>query len=126
MRTQDNIPIKYEDLTPEQLVAITNGCGGKGGKVVPPYAAMFKADCDHHDYGYWKGGTWKDRLACDVNFLGSLLKDSFGFGWKRPVKVAYFSGWSLLYFTGVRLMGWKYFKYSKTKRYPIPSTEVTV
>jgi len=108
METTTNFK-KFEDLTEEELAEITNGCGGKGSKIVPPYATMFKANCDHHDYGYYKGGNWLDRLKCDYKFGAALLKDSWH-GWKVH-KTLYFSAWSGLYLAGVRLFGWKFFNY---------------
>lgn len=119
IETQTHTPVPYEALTEAQRDEISNGCGGKGGKVVPPpYAAMNEANCDHHDYGYWKGGTWLDRLKCDLKLCVAMLKDAAAFGWKKPTKVAYFAGWSILYFAGVRVGGWKYFHYAEVKRYP--------
>jgi hypothetical protein len=116
LKPQTHTPVKYEDLAPEQVAEIVNGCGGKGGKVVPPYAAMYAADCGHHDYGYWKGGSWWDRLKCDCKFWWAMQKDAFAFKWKIH-KAVYFSGWAVLYFAGVRIGGWKYFHYGR-KRYP--------
>ena len=118
METQSHTPVKYEDLTPAEKKEICNGCGGKGGVVKPPYAAMFKASCNHHDYGYFKGCTWWDRLICDLKLTWLLLKDSFSFDWRKPHKVVYFAAWSLIYFVGVRLGGWKFFYYGDAKRYP--------
>ncbi len=117
MNTQTHTPVKYEDLTPEMLKEICNGCGGKGGKITPPYAAMYHTDCNHHDYGYFKGGSWWDRMTCDWNLLISMQKDALLFKWKIH-KVGYFSTWALIYFTGVRVAGWKFFSYNTEKRYP--------
>lgn len=105
---------KFEDLRPDEKAKICNGCGGKGGKITPPYAVMFKADCNHHDYGYWKGGDWKARLKCDWRLLKAMLKDALAFKW-RLHKTAYFSGWSLAYFIGVRAAGWKFFHYGEVR-----------
>lgn len=102
---------KYEDLTFAEKDKICNGCGGKGGWIKPPYATMWDAECDHHDYGYHKGGSWRDRLVCDAKFWWNLQKDSLSWKWQIH-KVIYFSGWSALYFAGVRLAGWRFFNYS--------------
>lgn len=118
MEIQTGIPVAYEDLTPSEKQEICNGCGGKGGIVKPPYAAMFKTSCNHHDYGYFKGCTRLDRLKNDLNLFWFLLKDSWSFGFKKPHKVIYFSIWAALYFIGVRLVGWKFFYYGESKRYP--------
>ena len=48
--------MKYEELDVKQKAYICNGCGGKGGFVKPPYRIFFNASCNHHDYGFWKGG----------------------------------------------------------------------
>jgi hypothetical protein len=101
---------KYEDLTLKELEEITNGCGAKGGIVVPPYATMWNADCNHHDYGYWKGGNSWDRWRCDNKLWWSLQKDSLKWGWKVH-KVLWFSAWSALYYAGVRIGGWRAFSY---------------
>jgi hypothetical protein len=104
---------KFEELTEKERADICNGCGGKGGWIVPPYAAMNEANCNHHDYGYWKGGGVWARLVCDCKFWWALQKDSLAFGWKNPHKVVWFTGWAAIYFLGVRVAGWKYFNYKK-------------
>ncbi len=107
--------IPYEKLTPFMKLYICNGCGGKGGVVVPPYGIMFKASCNHHDYGHWKGGNAKDRLKCNWEFYKALcadvksLKCSF---WKKP----YYYVWATAYFSGVQLVSAKFFHYTKEPR----------
>jgi len=68
-----NLP-KYEDLTPQQKSFICNGCGKKGGKLKAPDWFML-ADCNHHDYGYYRGHTEEDRKKCDETFLKEMKKD---------------------------------------------------
>lgn len=108
---------KFEDLTEKQKDYICNGCGGKGGKVVPPYAIMFEADCNHHDFGYWKGGSIWDRFKADWKLAVAMTKDAFNFGWKLH-RSAYFMGWTVGYFVGIRLAGFTFFNYTKTQRDP--------
>jgi len=105
--------MKFEDLSEKQKVYICNGCGGKGGKIIPPYAIMFQSDCDHHDYGYWKGGNIWDRLKSDWKLFTNMLKDS-NYGLKIW-KTLYFIGWAVCYFVGVRLAGFTFFHYGDTR-----------
>ena len=65
--------MKYEELTQEDKDFLElNGCGSKGF-TVPNW--FFEADCNHHDYGYWKGGTEEDRKVCDVGFYKAMKRD---------------------------------------------------
>lgn len=87
----------------------TNGCGGKGSKIKPPYRAFFEASCNKHDMGYNKGSNDADRFECDAKFLVMMLKDTYRLkGWFKRV---YYQIWAFIYFIAVRLFGKKYFKY---------------
>lgn len=63
---QTHTPVKFEDIPKELMLLITNGCGGKGGWIVPPHALFYYTSCNHHDYGYGCGGNGKNRLECDT------------------------------------------------------------
>jgi len=99
---------KYEDLTSEEKAGICNGCGGKGGIVVPPHAIFFEASCDHHDYGYWKGGTKTDRLKCDRGLYAAMKRDCSWLPWYEWLR---YRPWCWLYYIAVRAVGWKFFNY---------------
>jgi hypothetical protein len=99
---------KFEELTEEEMYLICNGCGGKGGIITPPYAVFFDTSCDHHDYGYYKGGTEKDRLKCDIELRKAMIRDCKKLPWYKWLK---YRPWCELYYIGVRLKGDKYFRY---------------
>jgi len=104
---------KYEDLTERQKAYICNGCGGKGGIVVPPKAVFFKASCNRHDYGFWKGCTEDDFSKCNSVFYIRMKEDVKRLPmWKRP----YYYTWCRLYFTGVSIAGKGFFNFAKKKR----------
>jgi hypothetical protein len=104
---------KYEELTPEQKKEICNGCGGKGSFITPPHAIFFHASCNHHDYGYWKGCTEKDRLDCDEKFYAAMIEDCKTLNW---FEYARYRPWAWLYYKAVRAFGGNYFYYAKEKR----------
>ena len=99
---------KFEDLTKEEKDAICNGCGGKGSKIVPPHAVFFRACCDHHDYGYWRGGTEKDRKRCDKMFYMAMKKDCKGLPWLDRLR---YKPWCWVYYRAVRQFGARYFSF---------------
>lgn len=115
MKCQTYTPVKYEDLTPGQKEEICNGCGGKGGWIKPPHRIFFKASCNHHDYGYWKGGSELDRLEADKMLYKSMVKDCKTLPWYQWVR---YRPWCWAYYKGVRIAGWKFFYFSEKKRYP--------
>lgn len=106
--------VRFSDLTPEQISVISNGCGPKGGFLKPPYAAFFKASCDHHDFNYWLGCTEKDRLKADTQFFECMKEDcdrQF-----KGIEKAYYKSWALTYFLFVRALGFSFFYYGKRER----------
>lgn len=118
METQVLLPIPFEILTDDQKKEICNGCGGKGSWVVPPKAIFFKTDCDHHDYGYWKGITEEQRLVCDKKLKESMLQDCARLPWyKKPL----YYPWAHVYYIAVRKAGDNYFHYGKEIRWPVPT-----
>jgi hypothetical protein len=132
MEFQNHTPVKYDDLTQAQKKEICNGCGGKGGFVKPPHSILFKPVCDPHDYDYWSGCSWWDKIKADwkmhqgmkkavkkmdiqilrdhLYFNESLLPD-----W--AVRQIYYR-WADAYFAGVSVAGKLYFYFDKNKRYP--------
>lgn len=115
MNFQTEIPVKYEDLTPENKKEICNGCGGKGGFVKPPHRIFFKTSCNHHDYGYWRGCTAPDRKQADQMLYKKMIEDCSTIGmvsWLR------YRPWCWLYYQAVRMFGAKFFYFGDKKRYP--------
>jgi hypothetical protein len=91
------------------MEAETNGCGGKGSKIRPPYGKFFEASCNKHDIGYGVGGDEAKRFECDGKFFIMIIKDTFKIkGWFKRV---YFQVWAFVYFISVRIFGKKYFNY---------------
>ena len=55
-----------------------NGCGPEGTPKWLKFLLfdwMFHASCNKHDEGYQKGGTWKDKVKCDLKFLMYMYFD---------------------------------------------------
>ena len=105
--------MKYEDLSEKQKVYICNGCGAKGGLIVPPKAIFFNASCDHHDYGHWKGCTESDRQRDNKTLRSAMVTDVKRLPWyKRP----FYYPWAWIYFIGLELVSWKFFYYGDKKR----------
>ena len=104
---------KYEDLTPEERMEICNGCGGKGSIIKPPHRIFFKASCDHHDYGYWKGGTETDRKRCDIKFYNAMVIDCTSLPWYNYLR---YRPWCWVYYHSVREFGKKYFYFADKPR----------
>jgi endogenous inhibitor of DNA gyrase (YacG/DUF329 family) len=99
--------IRYRDLTAEQRSIICNGCGPKGGWIpVPEF--FCHASCDHHDFNYWLGGDWHDRLKADNQFYREMRRDA---GWS-PLKLAI----ALTYFLAVRACGAACFHFADQMR----------
>lgn len=73
-----------------------NGCSfvwdGPNGK--------WKKFCDLHDLDYAQGGTEKDRKKSDRKLRNRIIKSG------NP-----FFGW--IYYAGVRMLGWLFFKYKR-------------
>lgn len=132
MKFQTDIPVKYEDLTEDQKNEICNGCGGKGGLVKPPYRVFFNPICHRHDYDYWCGCSWWDKIKADWNLRQGMinavkttgiqvLRDHLYFNeilipdW--AIRQIYYR-WADAYFIGVSLAGKLYFYFADKKRYP--------
>ena len=106
---------KYSELTREQKEAICNGCGGKGGFVKPPHKAFFKASCNHHDFGYWKGVTEADKIKCDNLFFKAMREDCRKLSWYNYIR---YRPWCWLYYKAVKTIGKKFFYYGDKQRDP--------
>lgn len=65
-------------------------------------------DCDHHDFDYWRGGSWWDRWLADWRFYKRGVKKA---GW-NPLK----QGAILIYFAAVRFGGEFCFHYGDRQR----------
>ena len=66
--------LKYSQLTCEQQMTIGNGCGGgKSALFIPDF--VFYADCNQHDFYYWRGGSLKDKIVADSWFYYYMVKD---------------------------------------------------
>ncbi len=67
-------PIEYQELTPEQKKEICNGCGAKGGIPVPNtmYGLDLSEPCQIHDFRYYDGETWKDKIFADTEFESNI------------------------------------------------------
>lgn len=86
----------YEDLTITELCIldeenIFNGCGGKGGVSFDEVLEMverfdyfdhdlfekfhreLKEECKKHDYRYWIGGKWYNKVFADLALSGWLF-----------------------------------------------------
>lgn len=100
--------LKYSDLAEDEKALICNGCGGKGGWVKPPQF-MFHASCNHHDFGYWKGGTDADRKDCDVKFLQAMIGDAAILDGLHRRLWHYVMAFA--YYLAVRRCGGKFFNY---------------
>jgi len=99
--------IRYRNLTKAHKSLICNGCGPKGGWVpVPEFC--FHASCDHHDFNYWIGCTWKDRMKADLQFYKEARRDAGC----NPIKL----GLALTYFLAVRTFGAVCFHYADKER----------
>lgn len=103
--------MKFSELTPREVAAICNGCGGKGGWVRPPQF-RFRADCNHHDFHYWRGGSERDRRKADRQFLLSMIGDSLEL--RGPRQFFHILA-AIVYYNAVRFCGRKFFFYT---RYP--------
>jgi hypothetical protein len=99
--------IRYRDLNETQKALICNGCGPKGGWIpVPEF--FCHASCDHHDFNYWLGCTWRDRLRADNQFYTAMRRDA---GW-NPLKLSI----ALTYYLAVLSCGWSCFYFAETER----------
>lgn len=101
------MPIRYRDLSDEQKAILCNGCGPKSGWIpVPDF--FFTASCDQHDFNYWLGCTWRDRLKADNQFYAAMRLDA---GW-NPAKLII----CLIFYLAVRFCGAPFFHFADHER----------
>ena len=113
--------MRYRHLNEKQRKELCNGCGGKGGFVKPPYAELFERCCQHHDFNYFLGYRHRDRFRADFQLFIGLLEEIWlgnifdEADWKFPVR-CYLSLWTILYYIGITLFGWKFFYYGEKEQ----------
>ena len=71
------IPESFENATEPEREASTNGCGPKGwlSLVVPDefFGVDVSFACQIHDWMYYTGRSWEDKIRADIAFLHNLL-----------------------------------------------------
>lgn len=79
-------PKEYQDATPDQRNAVSNGCGSKGlgGWFVPDtlWGLSITESCDIHDWMYAYGKTEEAKSRADKKFLDNMyiiIADTDGF-----------------------------------------------
>ncbi len=104
--------MKYKDLTPQQQANIGNGCGGgKTALFVPNFT--FYADCNQHDFYYWRGGNIFDKSKADWLFYYYMVKD-LKMEDNYFLKVFYFL-MATIYYIMVSVFGSLFFNWGKQK-----------
>ena len=104
-------PLKFEDLTAEQLDYLVDDCGKPGVLDVPDF--VFNIACERHDFDYWSGCTQNDRLDADLR-MNRLMREAIASEpwyrrvWLYPVASTYY--WA------VRIGSAKYFYIGPNKR----------
>src|SRR4030042_1847185 len=101
-KNEDGSWKKVEELTEREVRLLCNGCGAKGGCITPPYAAFFETSCNHHDYGYHKGGQEENRKICDDTLRAYMKKDCSRLPWYKWLR---YRPWCELYYCAVRMFG---------------------
>ena len=98
--TRPDNPPEWNDLTPREIGALTEGCG------VPdfdPPDLWFHDECRRHDFLYWRGGTREDRREADrifyndMRFKAQQASTSLGRWWRGI--------WAWIYFKAVDWFG---------------------
>jgi len=107
--------MKYERLNYKQKKYICNGCGAKGGRFKPPEIMFLTSSCDHHDYGYWKGGSEWKRWFCNFIFLKQMVIDAHNYC-VNILQFFWYLTLAVLYFMAVQLFGWKPWYYCTIQR----------
>ena len=71
------IPESFDHATDQEIEANTNGCGPEGwlNLVVPDefFGVDVRFACQIHDWMYYKGRSWEDKIRADIVFLHNLL-----------------------------------------------------
>lgn len=93
---------------------MSNGCGCEDGLlkyVKPPYAKKFYIPCCLHDNDYDRGGDRKARRKADRRLFRRCFKLILRQE-QNPWKMSWLTLIALLYYSSVRLFGWKFFNYN--------------
>ena len=117
--------MSYKDLTPSDwdfltTYEIVNGCGGAGKDVKNRLIrwiitkvmkrlriAFFYADCNIHDFSYWKWGSDEDRKKADIGFFKKIIEDIDLYD-SDTIKYTFYA---LVFYYAVRIGGKSYFNY---------------
>lgn len=105
--------MRYSELTSEQIQEICNGCGGKGGIITPPHSAVFKEECNHHDFNYFLGYSEEHRKKADTQLMYAMLLKCKSLSWLQRLR---YTPWCLVYYIAVRAVGWKFFYYGSSEQ----------
>ena len=106
---------QWKQVTPERQETFGNGCGADWFEKFSItrklhsflYGWFHTASCRHHDFGYLKGGTFFDKITCDIKFFKAMLSDSA----KQAKNNRLFNAFicyalSVIYFFMVLIGGW--------------------
>lgn len=107
--------VKLSDLSPRMKSEVCNGVGPAGfGWLFPRWIAfnkVFRLAADGHDLAYWLGGTWRDRLAADNQFLKHCLQAAF----RQGVRSMLYIPAAFVYWAAVRMGGSAAFHYGEKR-----------
>lgn len=99
--------LRWSDLTDWQRSHVGNGCGPKGFPIPLPNF-LFRASCNRHDFGYWRGGDDEDRKWVNAGFRRAMLEDAnTRTGWRR----IWYRFWAKTYAFAVDKFGKRFFTY---------------
>lgn len=105
-------PLKYENLSDEEIDFIADGCGSKSGLIdVPDF--VYRDSCQKHDVMYWRGGTEKDRKKADEEFYRDMMDDASDASWFLR---AFYKSLAWVYYQSVRLFSKSFFHYADKPR----------
>ena len=83
----------FDEATPEQIAAVSNGCGGAGIGFLVPNTVFFQSvieSCYRHDWGYHHGQTIQDKEKTDRAFLNNMIRQiDAKKSWKWVKKLRY-------------------------------------
>lgn len=108
------VPLIFEEISPEALAYLSNGCGPKAWGVKVPNL-VFHENCDRHDFDYWSGFTQADRYRADRRFLDVMLESANQItGWFARTRRVWYRFWAWRYYWAVRALGWKVFQFDRS------------
>ena len=84
-------PAAYVSLSAAEKKEICNGCGAKGGIPVPNtfYGLDISEGCNIHDFRYFEGETWDDKVFADKEFgenLNAIIDEKTWFNWLKKLR----------------------------------------